>query len=182
MSRLWYSMRFMSIDWGQRAAEGPEIICFFPFLLEINSPNSAANSTVLISCCLDENGFLASIFEIRLAFSRYLESLFFIKTKWILTSCFRVLLLSLQRISHRLRGRIYRRPELCTQEAVNMSNNTFPNPLYSIIPAFLGWSPKIGMKIPKTDNYSGSYTISTRHPSQRCFLRRTHSSMSNECR
>lgn len=108
MSRLWYSMKDMSWDCGLRAVEGPEILlfqytiassfrfdsiddlprldlshnCFFLHNCNGNewiSPNSAAKSTYLRSVSLEENGFFASICDIRFALSAYL------KVSWLIS-------------------------------------------------------------------------------------------------
>ncbi|GMR37846.1 hypothetical protein PMAYCL1PPCAC_08041, partial [Pristionchus mayeri] len=56
MSKLWYSTKDMSCDWGRSADDGP---------------NSAANSTVLKCCSFDEKGFFASLAAKNCAFLRY---------------------------------------------------------------------------------------------------------------
>lgn len=62
-------------------------------------PNSAANSTCLINNSFDVNGFFASIFDRRCAFSRYLNFCIFNATSDLLTSCYRELHGSLQTTS-----------------------------------------------------------------------------------
>lgn len=89
-SRLLSSIGVMSADCGRRAGEGPangRISNYLwiqarprsPTPVDFSTkshdfvPNSAANSTCLISKSREANGFFASIFDMRWAFSEYLS-------------------------------------------------------------------------------------------------------------
>lgn len=101
-----------------------------------HKPNSAANSTCFTNFSLALNGEAANIRETRDAFSLYLKRHFIISSFSFHTYFgFSVssLIVALN---------------FSSSWRSNLSN-TIPNPVYSIIPALRGWSPKIGMKMPE---------------------------------
>lgn len=103
-----------------------------------------------MSCCFEEKGFFASIFEIRWALFRYLKDfeIAHISSKST-TSCSPELPWSSQSIYQRQQDRVCWRPARLFELTISfLASQTFPKPLNSIIPAFLGWSANTGMKMP----------------------------------